>query len=79
MHDDERKRLRLLAAIVLLLGQVFVGRLYMLQIIHGDEFTKEAQSQYVATVPNLYNRGNIYFETSEEGTSFFVELPIASN
>lgn len=65
MHDDERKRLRLLAAIVLLLGLVFVGRLYMLQIIHGDEFTKEAQSQYVATVPNLYNRGNIYFETKE--------------
>ena len=65
MHDDERKRLRLLAAVVVLFGMLFVGRLYMLQIVHGDEFAKEADSQYVATVPNLYNRGNIYFETKE--------------
>ena len=65
MHDDERKRLRLLAAVVALFGILFIGRLYMLQIVHGDEFAKEAVSQYVATVPNLYNRGNIYFETKE--------------
>ena len=65
MHDDERKRLRLLAALVVLCGLLFIGRLYLLQIVHGDEFAKEAKSQYIATIPNLYNRGNIYFETKE--------------
>ena len=38
----------------------------MLQVMHHADFTKEAESQYIATMPNLYDRGNIYF-TQKDG------------
>lgn len=66
MQHEERKRLRVIAGVILFLGVLFIIRLYMLQVVHHDDFTKEAQSQYIATVPNLYNRGNIYF-TQKDG------------
>lgn len=62
MNDDERFRLRILAGMVLLVGALFVVRLYFLQIVHGDAYQKEAEKQYVATLPHLYNRGTIYFK-----------------
>ena len=66
MQHDERKRLRVIAGGILLLGALFIGRLYMLQVMHHADFTKEAESQYIATMPNLYDRGNIYF-TQKDG------------
>lgn len=66
MQQDERKRLRIIAGVILFIGSLFIVRLYMLQVVHHDDFTKEAQSQYIATLPNLYNRGNIYF-TQKDG------------
>ena len=66
MDHSERIRLRIIAGAVLFLGVIFLVRLYYLQVIHHDDFVKEAQSQYIATLPNLYNRGNIYF-TQKDG------------
>jgi cell division protein FtsI/penicillin-binding protein 2 len=66
MQQDERKRLRIIAGVILFLGMLFIVRLYMLQVVHHDDFIKEAQSQYISTLPNLYNRGNIYF-TQKDG------------
>ncbi len=65
MRGDERKRLRIIAVSVLLVGALFIARLYFLQIIHGEDFVKEADSQYVATLPNLYERGTIYFHEKD--------------
>ncbi len=66
MQHDERIRLRIIAGIVLCLGVLFIVRLYFLQVVHHADFKKEAESQYIATLPNLYNRGNIYF-TQKDG------------
>ena len=44
---------------------LFVTRLYYLQIVHGKDFAHEADSQYVATLPNLYDRGSIYFKSKD--------------
>jgi cell division protein FtsI/penicillin-binding protein 2 len=52
--------------VILFIGALFIVRLYMLQVVHHDDFSKEAESQYIATMPNLYNRGNIYF-TQKDG------------
>ncbi|OGZ06016.1 MAG: hypothetical protein A3C93_06390 [Candidatus Lloydbacteria bacterium RIFCSPHIGHO2_02_FULL_54_17] len=62
MPKDARTRLRFIAGIVLLVGAVFTWRLYDLQIRRSEEFLEEAKKQYVATVPNIYRRGSIYFE-----------------
>lgn len=45
---------------VLLIGLLFVGRLYNLQIQHGDYYEKEGEKQYVSTSGNTYERGKIY-------------------
>ncbi len=66
MQHEERTRLRVIAGVILAVGILFIVRLYMLQVVHHDDFTKEAESQYIATMPNLYNRGNIYF-TQKDG------------
>jgi len=65
MRGDERKRLRIIAVSVLFVGALFIARLYFLQIVHGKDFVKEADSQYVATIPNLYERGTIYFHEKD--------------
>lgn len=65
MQADERKRLRMLAVFIFFLGLLFIGRLYVLQIVRHDDFRNEAEKQYVATLPNLFNRGNIYFHEKD--------------
>lgn len=61
MLPNSRDRLRILSGIIVLFGAIFIVRLYFLQVIHGSEFRAEAEKQYVATLPNIFNRGNIYF------------------
>ena len=59
-------RLRIIASLVLLAGALFIWRLYDLQVRRSAEFLEEAKKQYVATIPNIYRRGNIYF-TEKDG------------
>lgn len=61
MFPEAHNRLRIITAVVFFLGTLFLVRLYYLQVIHGKEFTAEAEKQYVATLPNLFSRGTIYF------------------
>jgi len=44
---------------------VLIVRLYIIQIRHGDEYRTMGEGQYVHTVSELYNRGNIYFTTKD--------------
>lgn len=61
MQREERKRLRIIALFVLFFGVLFLVRLYVLQVTRHESFRKEAEKQYVATLPNLFDRGSIYF------------------
>jgi stage V sporulation protein D (sporulation-specific penicillin-binding protein) len=65
MLPEERTRLRIIVGIVLLLGVFFIVRLYYLQIIHGKDFKAEAESQYVSAIPDLYDRGSIFFQQKD--------------
>jgi len=65
MGSAEQTRLRWLTVLILAIGALFITRLYFIQIVHGDEYQEEARNQYIATVPELYNRGSIYFREKE--------------
>ncbi len=65
MNPKERNRLRIIAIIIIAFAALFVTRLYYLQIVHAKDFTHEADSQYIATLPNLYDRGSIYFRSKD--------------
>ena len=60
-------RVRVLAGVCLLVGAVIVGKLYYLQIVHGSEYARTADSQQVELKNPLLNRGSIYF-SAKDGT-----------
>lgn len=67
-----RNRLRLLSVFILLFALLLSSKLYLVQIVSGEEYELRAESQYVAG-SNYFDRGSIYF-TTKDG----VEVPAAS-
>ncbi len=60
MNKNKISRLRIITISILLVGLVFVIRLYNLQIQNGEYYKKEGEKQYVSTSGNIYERGKIY-------------------
>ncbi len=56
-------RTRLITGAFVLASLLFIGRLYSVQIIHGDEFSEKAERQYARPSEELFDRGSIFFET----------------
>ncbi len=44
---------------------LLIVRLYMLQVAEGKSYRAKAESQYVGSVRNLFDRGTIYFTTKD--------------
>jgi cell division protein FtsI/penicillin-binding protein 2 len=65
MTTDSLSRLRFISFLVLAVGALFITRLYFLQILHHDQYLKDAEKQYVATLPNSFDRGSIYFREKD--------------
>ncbi len=58
-------RIRIITGFVLLLALVLLGRLYYIQIAHGEVFAEKAEDQYVETRQAVYSRGSIFFTTRD--------------
>lgn len=65
MRKEAVFRIRILTSLVLLLAVVLIGRLYQIQIIHADDYQERGKKQYVHTVEDLYDRGEIYLTTRD--------------
>jgi len=59
-------RVRLLTAALILMSLIIVAKLYLLQVVHGAEYSRRAQAQQVVSHNPLLNRGAIYF-TDKDG------------
>lgn len=44
---------------------VIILRLYLIQIVHGEDFAAKADRQYFRPLPNIFNRGDIFFQSKE--------------
>ncbi len=60
-------RTRLIGVFFILVAILLIGRLYIVQIVHGAAYRENATAQYVQQSPDTLNRGNIYF-TTKDGT-----------
>ncbi len=60
-----KKRIRLLAALIMVVGLLFVVRLFYLQIIRGEYFVGEADHQYFKP-KNIFERGTIFFSIKDD-------------
>jgi stage V sporulation protein D (sporulation-specific penicillin-binding protein) len=65
MNIQSLKRLRILSVCIVLVAVVFFVKLYLLQVIHHDDFMKVADRQYVQK-SGSFSRGNIYFEDKDK-------------
>lgn len=66
MRNQENVRIRLLTVVIGLIVSIIVLRLYFLQIQNHDSFVVQANEQYVHTVQDIFNRGEIFF-TNKDG------------
>jgi cell division protein FtsI/penicillin-binding protein 2 len=60
-------RVRMVTIICVLCAVVIIGRLYVLQILHGDMYTARADAQFYAPTAPLLDRNNIFF-SDKDGT-----------
>ncbi len=58
--------IRLFSIGIILFALVLVGRLYVLQVVSGEEFSSRADRQYLQSSYDYYDRGGIFF-TPKEG------------
>jgi cell division protein FtsI/penicillin-binding protein 2 len=58
-------RVRVITALCIFVALVFIGKLYFLQIIHGEEYARRADAQSVELKNPLLTRGTIYFSAKD--------------
>lgn len=66
MRKTVQKRLYVVAFCIIAIATLLVGRLYFVQIVHGDEFSERAGAQYVRSNHNLYDRGSIFMQAEND-------------
>ncbi len=64
----QRRRIRILIVLIVLVGALVGVRLFSLQIVHARLYKDRAERQYVTPTGETFDRGNIYF-TSKDGTT----------
>jgi stage V sporulation protein D (sporulation-specific penicillin-binding protein) len=62
MGDHHSNRIRIVAVLILLVGFVFGVKLFWLQILHGDNYSLQADRQYITPQGSQFDRGTIYFK-----------------
>ena len=58
-------RIRIISLVIIFVALVFVGNLYLIQIVHTDEYRNKADRQYVRPNQSVFDRGTIFFQTND--------------
>ena len=65
MRSKFARRTLFLSWVFIVGAVLLILRLYFVQIIHGDEYEREALSQYSEPSPDTGNRGDIFFKKND--------------
>lgn len=65
LNRHENKRLRFLVYFIVIVGLIFIGRLFDRQVLSRDEFTALAEKQYYTKIDQPAVRGNIYIRDQD--------------
>ncbi len=60
-------RTRVILSFVVFFAVILVGKLFLLQIVHGNEYGDIASRQYATPSKNIFERGTIYFSNKDGG------------
>ncbi len=58
-------RIRILLCLLCLVAIAISAKLYLVQIVSGEEYARQADRQYVKSSSAVFERGSIFFETKE--------------
>jgi len=64
-HQKFLFRIRLIGACATLVALLLIGKLYLVQLVHGAEYRGKADRQYASPSRELWDRGTIFFETRD--------------
>lgn len=62
-----RVRLIIILFFLILFCVLIIGKLFLLQVVHGNDFSRRADRQYAPTSSDAFDRGTIY-ATAKDGT-----------
>ena len=65
--SQPRVRIYLIFGVLAAFAVVLAGKLYLVQVVHGEQYSDRADQQYVRPNYNLYNRGDIQFRGKDGG------------
>ena len=54
-------RLWLLYGIIFLVAVVFIAKLFIVQVVHGEEYNSKVDRQYIVSGTGVFDRGTVYF------------------
>lgn len=66
MKSNFTLRLRIVSLVIILITFVFVGRLFLVQVVKKEVFAERADRQYVTPTDQIFERGSILF-TRKDG------------
>jgi len=58
-------RSRIILFCVTVFSFVLIGKLFLVQIVHGDEYSESADRQYSTPRGDIYERGTVYFKSKD--------------
>lgn len=58
-------RIRIISLFIIVVAFIFIGNLYLIQIVHTDEYRNKADRQYVKPNQSVFDRGTIFFQTKD--------------
>jgi len=65
MKSISEKRITIISFCILTVSSIFIGRLFILQVISVDKYRDRAEEQYSKTSGTLYDRGSIFFKRKD--------------
>lgn len=68
MGQKSVSRIRLISFGIFMVAILLVAKLYMVQIVSGDDFRMRSERQYLRPSENIYNRGTIFFQNLDGST-----------
>ena len=65
MRKEAITRIRFISGIILFLMLLLLVRLYVLQVMRGEDYRAQGENQYVHTVRDMFKRGSVYLTTKD--------------
>jgi len=58
-------RIRIISFFVIVVALIFIGNLYLIQIVHSEDYRNKADRQYIKPNQSVFDRGTIFFQTKD--------------